>query len=150
MQGAVRVLIVENHQLMRNGLHTLVSSNPAFEVVAAIADTGDALRTGLALAPHVVLMAPDQSRAEGLGTITRIKAQHPEIKIVALTFRREDYYVLAALEAGADGYVLKDDCRAEILNALGSVASGTSYLSDGLRDTASNRSLAGTGTIPNN
>ena len=70
-----------------------------------------------------------QRLAENERAIRTIKAAHPDVKILALTFHKEDSYIHAALEAGADGYVLKDDSRNELVIAIGSVLHGKNYLS---------------------
>ena len=73
-------------------------------------------------------------RTSGIEAISQIKRRHPEIKIVALTFHKEDGYIHATLEAGAEAYVLKDDGRNELFSALESVINGKRYLSPGICD----------------
>jgi DNA-binding NarL/FixJ family response regulator len=73
-------------------------------------------------------------RTSGMDAIVHIKRQYPEIKIVALTFHKEEKYIHATLEAGADAYVLKDDSRTELFNALNNVATGNNYLSPSIVD----------------
>jgi DNA-binding NarL/FixJ family response regulator len=127
-----RVLIIDDHARMRDGLRSLLAGNDRFRVVDAISDQEDVLDVLSAEKPDIVLFSLSLSRTK-IETIARLKATSPEIKVVALTLIREDRYVHAALDAGADGYILKDENRSTLLSALGCVADGKQYLSPGLR-----------------
>jgi DNA-binding NarL/FixJ family response regulator len=122
-------LIVDDHAIMRDGLKALLSANGTYEVLDTVADGKSAIHAANTLKPDVVLMDLTMPRTGGIESIARIKKQNPSIKIVALTFHKEDKYIHATLEAGADGYVLKDDSRDELFTALKSVVLGKSYLS---------------------
>jgi len=150
MTKKTRVLIVENHEQMRAGLNTMLSMDPGYEVVDAVPDREPAIRAAMEHLPDVVLMSLSKTRAGGIDAIARIRKAHPDIKIIAMTFHREDQYVHATFEAGADGYVLKDDRRRELFNALGSVMNGQNYLSAGLGSCILPPTLVGVGPIPNN
>lgn len=128
------ILIVDDHALMRNGLEAMLASEPNYEVVGVAADGMTAIRAVKDLQPDIVLMDLTMPRTSGMDAIVQIKRQHPDVKIVALTFHKEEKYIHATLEAGADGYVLKDDSRTELFNALASVASGNNYLSPSIVD----------------
>ena len=128
------ILIVDDHALMRNGLEAMLASEPNYEVVGVAADGMTAIRAVKDLRPDIVLMDLTMPRTSGMDAIVQIKRQHPDVKIVALTFHKEEKYIHATLEAGADGYVLKDDSRTELFNALASVASGNNYLSPSIVD----------------
>ena len=128
------ILIVDDHALMRNGLEAMLASEPNYEVVGVAADGMTAIRAVKDLRPDIVLMDLTMPRTSGMDAIVQIKRQHPDVKIVALTFHKEEKYIHATLEAGADGYVLKDDSRTELFNALASVASGNTYLSPSIVD----------------
>ena len=129
-----RVLIVDDHALMRNGLEAMLETEPSFEVVGVAADGKSAIRAASELLPDIILMDVSMPLTSGIDGIAQIKRLHPEIKIVALTFHREDKYIHAALEAGADAYVLKDDSRDELFAALANVLGGKSYLSPSICD----------------
>lgn len=129
-----KILIVDDHALMRNGLEAMLASEPNYEVVGVAADGMTAIRAVKDLQPDIVLMDLTMPRTSGMDAIVQIKRQHPDVKIVALTFHKEEKYIHATLEAGADGYVLKDDSRTELFNALASVASGNNYLSPSIVD----------------
>jgi len=150
MTKKTRVLIVENHEQMRAGLNTMLSMDPGYEVVDAVPDREPAIRAAMEHLPDVVLMSLSKTRAGGIDAIARIRKAHPDIKIIAMTFHREDQYVHATFEAGADGYVLKDDRRRELFNALGSVMNGQNYLSAGLGSCILPPTPVGVGPIPNN
>ncbi len=128
------ILIVDDHALMRNGLEAMLASDPGFEVVGVAADGMTAIRSVAELQPDIVLMDLTMPRTSGMDAIVQIKRQYPQIKIVALTFHKEEKYIHATLEAGADAYVLKDDSRTELFNALNNVATGNNYLSPSIVD----------------
>lgn len=128
------ILIVDDHALMRNGLEAMLASEPDYEVVGVAADGMSAIRSVSDLQPDIVLMDLTMPRTSGMDAIVQIKRKHPHIKIVALTFHKEDKYIHATLEAGADAYVLKDDSRTELFNALANVATGNNYLSPSIVD----------------
>jgi len=119
---------------MRNGLEAMLASESSFEVVGVAADGMSAIRVVAELQPDIVLMDLTMPRTSGIDAIVQIKRQSPHIKIVALTFHKEDKYIHATLEAGADAYVLKDDSRTELFNALANVIQGKQYLSPSIVD----------------
>jgi DNA-binding NarL/FixJ family response regulator len=127
-------VIVDDHALMRNGLEAMLESEPGYEVIGVAADGMSAMRTVSELKPDIVMMDLTMPRTSGIDAIVQIKRKHPQIKIVALTFHKEDKYIHATLEAGADAYVLKDDSRTELFSALASVTGGKNYLSPSIVD----------------
>jgi DNA-binding NarL/FixJ family response regulator len=132
--NANTILIVDDHTLMRNGLEAMLKAEPAYEVVGVAADGKTAIRAAADLQPDIILMDLSMPQTSGIDAIAQIKRQNPAIKIVALTFHKEDKYIHATLDAGADAYVLKDDSRTELLSALSSVLRGKSYLSPSICD----------------
>lgn len=128
------ILIVDDHALMRNGLEAMLASEPNYEVVGVAADGMTAMRSVAELQPDVVLMDLTMPRTSGMDAIVQIKRQYPAVKIVALTFHKEEKYIHATLDAGADAYVLKDDSRTELFNALANVVTGNNYLSPSIVD----------------
>ena len=123
------ILIVDDHALMRNGLEAMLESEPGYEVVGVAADGMSAIRAVAELQPDIVMMDLTMPKTSGIEAIVQIKRKHPQTKVIALTFHKEDKYIHATLEAGADAYVLKDDSRAELFGALANVVSGRNYLS---------------------
>lgn len=124
-----RIVIVDDHTLMRNGLEAMLKLEPEYEVVGVAADGREALQAAAQLKPDLMLMDLSMPRTGGIDATAKIKRRHPHIKVVALTFHKEDQFIHATLEAGADAYVLKDDSRDELLRALSTVLQGNSYLS---------------------
>lgn len=137
------VMIVDDHTIMRDGLEALLTADKEFNVVGTVADGRAAIRSVASLKPEIILMDLSMPRTGGIEAISTIKRRHPAVKIVALTFHKEDKYIHATLEAGADAYVLKDDSRTELLMALKSVLNGKSYLSPSICDRVVAGFLAG-------
>ena len=138
-----KIMIVDDHTIMRDGLQALLSSEADYEVVGTVPDGKSAIRSVAALKPDIILMDLSMPGTGGIEAIAHIKRQHPNVKIVALTFHKEDKYIHATLEAGADAYVLKDDSRTELFTALSSVLKGKSYLSPSICDRVVAGYLAG-------
>lgn len=144
------VLIVDDHTIMRDGLSALLSADPSFEVIGTASDGKEAIITAVALKPDVILMDVNMPRTGGIDAIVHIKRQVPESKIIALTFHKEDKYIHATLDAGADAYVLKDDSRTELFTALSSVVQGKNYLSPAICNRVVAGYLAGADTETEN
>lgn len=127
-----RLLIADDHALVREGLRALLSATPELEVVGEAEDGRDALRLAGTLKPSLILMDLSMPGTNGTEAIRAIKRRYPETKIIALTFHKTEEYVRATLDAGADAYVLKDDSRSELIAAIQSVEKGKTYLSPGI------------------
>jgi DNA-binding NarL/FixJ family response regulator len=128
------ILIVEDHAILREGLRALLSGEPAIEIVGEAADGHEAIRRCRELVPHIVLMDLSMPNLNGTEAIHAIKRHDPDIKIIVLTVHRSEEYVRTALEAGADGYLLKDDTRHELLAAIHNISRDKPYLSPGICD----------------
>jgi DNA-binding NarL/FixJ family response regulator len=124
-----RILIAEDHNLLRQGLRSLVSSLPDFEVVGEGRDGKEAVRQAISLTPDLILMDLSMPGMNGIEATAQIKRRMPGVKIVALTAYKTDEYVREALRAGADGYILKDASYDELVMALRSVIGGKKFLS---------------------
>lgn len=129
-----RIVIAEDHTILREGLRSLLSSHPDFEIVGEAEDGREAIRCVENLSPDLVLMDLSMPRMNGMGAIREIKKRFPETKILTLTVHKTEEYVLATLEAGSDGYLLKDATHEELVIAIRSVLKGKSYLSPGISD----------------
>ncbi len=129
-----RILIAEDHGILREGLRVLLSSEPDLEVVGEATDGQNAIRLAAQLQPHLVLMDLSMPLTNGTEAIPAIKRRLPETKIIALTVHKTEEYVRATLDAGADGYVLKDDTHHELITAIRSVLNGKTYLSPGITE----------------
>src|SRR5690349_2243482 len=129
MDNKHRILIVEDHTLLRDGLRALLAKEPDLEI-AGEADNGrDAVRMAATLAPDLVLMDLTMPGTGGIEAMTEIKRRDPEIKILVLTLHRAEEYIHQSLKAGANGYILKDATHDELCVAIRSVLNGKTYLS---------------------
>ena len=124
-----KIVIVEDHAILREGLKAMLASTPDFSCIGEAHDGKVAIQTVCELQPDIVLMDLSMPNTNGTEAIRAIKRRHSNIKIVVLTVHKAEEYIRAALEAGADGYMLKDDTQSDLLTALNSVLSGKSYLS---------------------
>jgi DNA-binding NarL/FixJ family response regulator len=124
-----RVLIVDDHTLLRAGLRSLLSNDPDFEVVGESDNGRDAVRAVAALSPHIVLTDLSMPGMNGLEAITDIKRRFPETRVLVITIHKTDEYIHEALHAGANGYILKDATANELSVAIRSILNGKTYLS---------------------
>lgn len=147
MKKEHRIVIAEDHTILREGLRVLLSSDPEFEVVCEAEDGRDAIRCVENLSPDLVLMDLSMPRMNGLEAIKEIKKRSPETKIITLTVHKTEEYVLAALQAGADGYVLKDATHSELVIAIKNVLIGKRYLDSGISEKVIEGYLEGKRTL---
>jgi DNA-binding NarL/FixJ family response regulator len=124
-----RIVIAEDHTILREGLKALLSSNPEFEVVGEAGDGREAIRCVEKYKPDLILTDLSMPRMNGMEAIGEIKRRSPKTKILALTIHRAEEYILATLRAGANGYLLKDSTHEELIVAVKKVLSGKHYIS---------------------
>jgi DNA-binding NarL/FixJ family response regulator len=124
-----RVVIAEDHTILREGLRSLVASSPDFQVVSEAEDGYAAISCAEKHKPDILLLDLSMPRLNGLQAIKGIKKVSNNTKVVVLTVHKADEYILASLQAGADGYLLKNENFADLLTAFKSVLSGKRYLS---------------------
>lgn len=129
MSEKQRILIVEDHTLLRAGLSALLSQDPDIEIVGELDNGRDAIRTIAALAPHLVLMDLTMPGCNGIEAIEEIKKRNPKVRVLVLTLHRNEEYIHESLRAGTDGYILKDASLDELRVAIRSVLNGKTYLS---------------------
>jgi two-component system, NarL family, response regulator NreC len=129
-----RVLVADEAGIMRDGLCALLQSDDALEVVAATAIHLEALQTLTTAQPDVIVMDFSADLKAGPETIAHLKRRWPDVRVLVLTVRRDETFIETALRAGADGYVLKTDGRAELFNAVHRIASGKGYISPSALD----------------
>ena len=125
---AIRVLIVDDHPVVRDGLRGIFAGDPDFEVVGEAADGAEAIAQAGRQPVDVVLMDLRMPGVGGVEAITRLRAGFPEIHVLVLTTYDSDRDVLPAIEAGATGYLLKDSPRAELLQGVRSAHAGLPVL----------------------
>ena len=124
----LRVLVAEDQKVVRDGLVVLLGMLPGIEVVGSAVDGDDAVRQALALAPDVVLMDLHMPGCDGVEATRRLTLARPGLHVVVLTSYSDDKSVLAALRAGARGFLTKDAGAADILQAMSAVAEGNALL----------------------
>ena len=125
----IRVLLADNHTLVRAGLRALLRSIAGIEVVAEADDGREALHLVGTQQPDVVLMDVAMPEMNGLEATARVSKEFPSVRVIILSMHANEEYVLQALRAGAAGYVLKDSGVSELELALKSVSRGETYLS---------------------
>jgi len=124
MTENIRVLIVDDHAIVREGQRALIDTEPGMVVVGEAKDGAEAIELAGTLLPDVILMDLHMPRKDGFEAIGEIKTENPEARILVLTSFTEDERVFAAIKAGAQGYLLKDSSPDEILAAIRQVHQG--------------------------
>ena len=131
--SAIRVLLVDDHEIVRQGLRSLLESQPDIEVIGEAAGGRAAVESSERLRPHVVIMDLSMPEMNGLAATQAIKHEHPETAVVALTRHDDAAFVDELKKAGASAYVLKQSMSRELLDAVRVVAVGGTYLDGALR-----------------
>jgi DNA-binding NarL/FixJ family response regulator len=129
MSDRIRLLIVDDHPVVRDGLVGMFEGDPGFEVLGAAADGEEAVALAERLAPDVVLMDLRMPNLDGLGAIAELVRREVPTNVLVLTTYDTDADVLPAIQAGATGYLLKDAPRTELMRAVRAAARGESVLS---------------------
>ncbi len=125
----IRLMIVDDHPVVRDGLKGMFASDPAFEVVAEADNGNDAVRRAKGLRPDVILMDLRMPELDGVGAIKALAASGVSARVLVLTTFDTDADVLPAIAAGATGYLLKDAPRSELFRAVRAAANGETVLS---------------------
>jgi two-component system, NarL family, response regulator NreC len=136
-----KVVIAEDHTILRAGLKALLMSNPNFEIIGEADNGRDAIRRAIELKPDLIIMDLSMPGMNGMDAVREIKDRMPEVKALVLTVHSEEEYVLASLKAGANGYVLKDATQNELLIAAERVLEGKTYLSPDITEKVVNSYL---------
>ncbi len=124
-----RVLIADDHPLIRSGLRSLLARESEFEVVGEAADGYQALELVEQLKPDIVMLDVSMPRLNGIDVARKISETTPSTRVIIVSIHSDESYVLRALRAGAKGYLLKASPEGDILNAVRTVAAGHAYLS---------------------
>jgi two-component system, NarL family, response regulator NreC len=126
---SVRILIADDHPLIRGGLRTLLAHEPRFQVVAEAANGLEAVEAADRERPHVAILDIGMPTLNGIEAARRISAGAPDIQLVMLTVYSDEGYLLNALRVGARGYVLKSSAESEIVDAVRAVSEGKAFFS---------------------
>lgn len=125
----IRILLADDHNVIRRGLRMLLETQPGFSVVAEAADGLAAVEQAIAVRPDVVVLDIAMPRLGGTDAAERIAAQVPSAAIVILSMHSDEGYVLRALKAGAKGYLLKDSAEGDLIDAIRAVSDGKAFFS---------------------
>src|SRR6059036_1325453 len=128
MPSPIRILLVDDQALFREGLRTLLSVQPDFEVVGEAGNGEEALRLAAALHPNVVLMDLQMPVLDGVAATRRLHVEQPDCRVIVLTTFDDDETVFDGLRAGAVGYLLKDAPSEKLAEAIRVAARGESFL----------------------
>lgn len=128
MMETIRILVADDHPIVREGLRALIGTEPGMVIVAEAIDGAEAVQKALLLQPDVILMDLVMPRKDGITAIGEIKQGYPEARILVLTSFAEDEKILPAVKAGAVGYLLKDSSPSGLLEAIREVYDGEAPL----------------------
>ena len=131
-EAVIRVVLADDHPVVRGGLRALLESLPAYEVVAEAVDGEEAVREVQLTRPDVVLMDVQMPGVDGLEATRRIRAATPDVAVLVLTMFDDDDTVFAAMKAGAQGYLLKGAEQGEIDRAIRAVVAGEAIFGPGV------------------
>ncbi len=127
--NTLRILVADDHTLVRQGLRKILEEQPGWEVVAETGDGREAVRLALELKPDVVLMDIAMPQLNGVEAVQQIQRRAPEIRVLVLSMYDDEGYVTRAVRAGASGYLLKDSADTDLIHAVTAVAQGKSFFS---------------------
>jgi len=139
----VRVLLAEDHHLVRQGLRALLEREPGIEIVGEAADGLEALRLIKDVRPDIVVLDITMPGLNGLEVLRRVRQRLPEVRVLMLSVHEGGEYILRALQAGASGYLLKRSLSAELLLAIRAARCGEVFLSPAVSRTIVTRFLQG-------
>lgn len=143
MERKYTIILADDHSILRAGLRAMLTGQPEFDVVAEVGNGKEAIYSAVHLKPDLLITDLSMPKTNGTEAIREIKRRNPDIKILVLTMHATEEHVHNALSAGADGYVLKEDSRDELLTAIKNVLVGKNYLSPGICGNVVNGYLGG-------
>jgi DNA-binding NarL/FixJ family response regulator len=127
--GAVRILLGDDHTVVRQGLRKILEEQPAWQVIAQASDGREAVQQTLALLPDVAVLDIAMPLLNGIEATRQIVRRAPAVHVLILSMHAEEAYVTQAIQAGAKGYLLKDSADSDLVRGVAAVAAGTSFLS---------------------
>jgi len=139
----LRILLADDHKIVREGLRLLINSQPDMQVVGEAANGREVLLKARELKPDVVVMDLSMPELNGLQATERLKAEHPAMKVVALTAHEDESYLRQLCKVGAAGYVLKRSAGDELVKAISEVAKGGVHFEASLASKALARQVTG-------
>ncbi|MCK5721787.1 MAG: response regulator transcription factor [Gammaproteobacteria bacterium] len=132
------ILLADDHSILRAGLRSILDNHPDFKIIAEADNGKDALQKSIALKPDLLLTDLSMPKTNGTECIRELKKRAPEVKVLVLTMHAGEEHIHAAINAGADGYVLKDDSHDELIKAIKNILNGKTHLSPSICNNAIN------------
>jgi DNA-binding NarL/FixJ family response regulator len=130
----IKVLIADDHQLFREGLAKLLGSDPEIEIIALAEDGEEAIEFVEKYNPDMILLDIAMPKMNGIEATRKLKTDYPDIKIIAVSMHKDKQYVKGALEAGADGYLVKNTRYQQLIDAIKMVYSGKKFLCEDITE----------------
>jgi len=121
MSGSIRILLADDHGIVRQGLRSVLTRDSSFEIVAEAADGREAVMLAESLSPHIVIMDIAMPELSGIEATAQIVKNNPEVRVIVLSMHSDETYLLRALNAGAKGYLLKDSADVDLVRAVHAV-----------------------------
>ena len=134
MAKAYRLILADDHILVRGGLSRILEEEPSLEIVAEVGDGLELLSALNKVKPNLIILDVSMPNLRGIEAIPEIRRVQPDVKVLILTMHKEEEYLYQAISAGANGYLLKDDAERELFTAIESIRKGKVYISPGLAD----------------
>jgi DNA-binding NarL/FixJ family response regulator len=125
----IKILIADDHKMVREGLKALLSSQPDFTIIGEASDGHETVKKVKELEPDIVLMDISMPNLNGLEATRQIRRKFPKTKVLILTMHLNEEYIFQSLQLGASGYLLKENAAEDLISAIRSVQEGHSYLS---------------------
>ena len=132
--ATIRILLADDHTLVRQGLRKLIEARPEWEVVAEAGNGRDAVRSALDLKPHVAIIDIAMPLLNGIEATRQIVRRAPEVRVLVLSMYADEDYVTQVMQAGATGYLLKDSADTDLTQAVIAVAAGQVIFQSGDRE----------------
>jgi DNA-binding NarL/FixJ family response regulator len=148
MQPKIKILLVDDHPLVREWLTNLINEEPDFEVCSSVGNTHEALGLIGTLRPRIVVVDISLDGGSGLELIKDAKAIHPQVDMIVLSMHDEMVYAERAMRAGAAGYVMKREATEKVLAAIRAVLQGGHYFSNAVNDMLAQKLVKGAGDQP--
>jgi DNA-binding NarL/FixJ family response regulator len=134
MAKTYRLILADDHILVRSGLSRILGGEPNLEIMAEVGDGLELLNALNKAKPDLIILDVSMPNLRGIEAIPEIRRMRPEAKVLILTMHKEEEYLYQAISAGADGYLLKDDAEKELFTAIDNIMEGKIYISPGLAD----------------
>ena len=134
MAKTYRIILADDHVLVRSGLSRILGEETHLEIVAEVGDGLELLSALNRIEPDLIILDVSMPNLRGIEAIPEIHRMQPNVKVLILTMHREEEYLYQAISAGANGYLLKDDAEKELFTAIENIKKGKLYISPRLTD----------------